>query len=425
METPTPQRDLDTSAAKAPWARNLLYLWSRRRTLLWVGIVALALSTALAFSIPERFDSATTIMPPEQQGGSTALLSLLAGRTGGTTGGLGSLASGLLGGRSNGDLYIDLLHSGAVTGGLITRFHLQQVYHTKHAKDTSKKLAGKTAISENKKSGVITIVTSDADRQRAADLANGYVEELNKLMARVSTSSARREREFIEQRLASVVKELDDAEEQLSQFSSSTSTIDIKEQTRATVDAGARLQAELIVAQSELESLRQIYGDDNVRVRSTRERIGVLHRELDKMGGSAFDPGATQTQSSSALYPPLRRLPELGVRWANLYRHVRVEEAVYDLLSAEYETARIQEAKDIGTVSVIDFAGPAEQKSFPIRRQFMLGGTFGALLIASILLLLKKTWDEVDASDDLKVVAHHVRTSLPRRATPLGEEARS
>ncbi len=423
MPTLTSQRDSAASAAKAQWAKNLLYLWSRRRALLWVGITALILSTAYAFLVPNRYSSSTSIMPPEPQSGSAAMLAMLAGRTGGATGGLGSLASGLLGGRTNGELYMDLLQSGSVMGGLIDRFHLQQVYHTKYAKDTFKKLSAGTKISENKKSGVITIVTSDTDQQRAQDLANGYVDELNKLMARVSTSSARREREFIEQRLASVVKDLNNAEEQLSQFSSSTSTIDIKEQTRATVDAGAKLQAELIVAQSELQSLRQIYGDENVRVRSIRERIGVLQRELEKMGGSAFDPGATQAQPNGELYPPLRRLPELGVRYANLYRHVRVQEAVYDLLSAEYETARIQEAKEIATVSVVDFAGWPERKSFPIRRYFMLGGPCIALLIASFFLLVKKIWDELDEHDDLKVVAHQVWRSMPRRTARSAEEA--
>lgn len=424
MDTPTPQRDPVRSVAKAPWAKNLLYLWDRRRILLQVGIIALVLSTVLAFIIPKRYDSATSIMPPEPQSGSAAMLAMLAGRAGGTTGGLGSLASGLLGGRTNGELYIDLLRSGSVMGGVINRFHLQQIYHTKYSKDTFKKLASRTQISENKKSGIITIVATDTDQQRAQDLANGYVEELNKLMARVSTSSARREREFIEQRLASVVKELNDAQEQLSRFSSSTSTIDIREQTRATVDAGAKLQAELIVAQSELQSLRQIYGDENVRVRSTRERIGVLQRELDKMGGSASNPGETPIQSGE-LYPPLRSLPELGVRYANLYRRVRVEEAVYDLLSAEYETARIQEAKEIATVSVVDFAGWPETKAFPSRRNFMLGGTFAALLIACFILLLQKTWLELDEGDDLKVFAHHVRSSLPRRAAGSGAEAHS
>jgi len=423
METLTPQRDSAASAAKAPWAGNLLYLWNRRRTLLRVAIVSLAVSTLIAFIVPKRYESSTSIMPPESQSGSAAMLAMLTGRAGGAAGGLGSLASGLLGGRTNGELYIDLMHSGSVMGALIDRFQLQQVYHTRYSKDTFRKLSARTKITENKKSGIITIVTSDTDQQRAQGLASGYVEELNKLLARVSTSAARREREFIEQRLASVLKELNAAQEELSHFSSSTSTIDIKEQTRATVDAGAKLQAELIVGQSELQSLRQMYGDENVRVRATRERIGVLQRQLDKMGGSALDPGETQVQPSGELYPPLRRLPELGVRYANLYRHVRVEEAVYDLLSAEYETARIQEAKEIGTVSVVDFAGWPEKKSFPIRRYFMLGGTGISLLIASLFLLVKKTWDELDENDDLKVIAHHVRSSMPRRAGRSSEEA--
>src|SRR6185437_5086734 len=214
----------------------------------------------------------------------TAMLAALAGRTGGAEGsGLGMLASGLLGAKSNGELYMDLLQSGTVTGNLASRFHLQQVYKKKYMKDTLKKLKSRTEIKQNKKSGVITIIVTDTDRQRAQDLASGYVEELNKLLARVSTSSARREREFIEQRQASVLKDLNDAEEQLSRFSSSTSTIDIREQTRATVDAGAKLQAEMISGESELGSLKQIYGDDNVRVKAARERIGVLQRELSKM----------------------------------------------------------------------------------------------------------------------------------------------
>jgi uncharacterized protein involved in exopolysaccharide biosynthesis len=424
METRTLQRDLTVSSgANAPWAKNLLYLWGRRGTLLRLGIIALILSTAVAFLLPKQYESSTSLMPPEQQSGGAAMLAALASRAGAGAGGLGSLASGLLGAKGTGDLYIDLLRSGSVMGGLAERFHLQQVYHARYQKDTLKKLAARTNISENKKSGVITIVTSDTSQQRAQDLANGYVEELNKLLARVSTSSARREREFIEQRLASVLKELNDAQEQLSQFSSSTSTIDIREQTRATVDAGAKLQAELIVAQSELQSLRQIYGDENVRVRSTRERIGVLQHELDKMGGSSFAPNDTQAETSGELYPPLRRLPELGVRYANLYRRVRVQEAVYDLLSAEYETARIQEAKEIPTVSVVDFAGWPEKKSFPHRLYFMLGGTLGALLITSFIMLLRKSWRELDERSDFKVIAHHVRASMARRTDAAGEEA--
>jgi capsule polysaccharide export protein KpsE/RkpR len=360
-------------------------------------------------------------MPPDQQGSGAAMLAALAGRAGGAAGGsLGMLASGLLGAKSNGELYIDLLHSGTVTGALADRFHLQQVYKTKYMKDTLKKLRARTEITESKKSGVIIIVVTDTDRQRAQDLARGYVDELNKLLARVSTSSARRERQFIEQRQASVLKELNDAEEQLSRFSSSTSTIDIREQTRATVDAGAKLQAEMIFGESELGSLKQIYGDDNVRVKAARERIGVLQRELGKIGGSAADADDPVELSKDELYPPLRRLPELGVRYANIYRRVKVQEAVYELLSAEYETARIQEAKEIPTVSTIDAAGWPEKKSFPPRLIFMLAGTLAALLITSFAMLFRRNWHELDDGDDLKKLAH---VFAMRNAKPVPDEA--
>jgi len=392
---------------KAAWARNLLYLWDRRRTLQRVGMIALLVSTIVAFTIPKHYQSSTSLMPPDQQGSGPALLAALAGRAGGAAGGgLGLLASGLLGGKNSGELYIDLLRSGTVTGDLADRFHLQQVYRTRYMKDTLKKLNARTKITENKKSGVITIVVTDTDRKRAQDLARGYVDELNKLLSRVSTSSARRERQFIEQRQASVLKELNAAEEQLSQFSSSTSTIDIREQTRATVDAGAKLQAEMIFGETELESLKQIYGDDNVRVKAARERIGVLQRELGKMGGSPADANDPVALGKDELYPPLRRLPELGVRYANIYRRVKVQEAVYEFLSAEYETARIEEAKEIPTVNTIDAAGWPEKKSFPPRLIFMLAGTCIVLLITSFAMLLRRNWRELNDGDDLKKLAH-------------------
>lgn len=349
------------------------------------------------------------------------MLAALAGRAGGVAGnGLGMVASGLLGAKNNGELYMDLLQSGTVTGDLANRFHLQHVYKTKYMKDTVKRLRSRTDIKENKKSGVITIVVTDTDRKRAQDLARGYVDELNKLLARVSTSSARRERQFIEQRQVSVLKDLNDAEEQLSHFSSSTSTIDIREQTRAAVDAGAKLQAEMIFGESELGSLKQIYGDDNVRVKAARERIGVLQRELSKMGGSAADADDPVKLSKDELYPPLRRLPELGVRYANLYRRVKVQEAVYELLSAEYETARIEEAKEIPTVSTIDAAGWPEKKSFPPRLTFMLAGTLIALLITSFAMLLRRNWRELDEKDDLKKLA---RAFASPKSAPVPDEA--
>jgi uncharacterized protein involved in exopolysaccharide biosynthesis len=215
---------------------------------------------------------------------------------------------------------------------------------------------------------------------------------------------------------------------ELSEFSSKNSTIDIREQTRAMVDAGARVQAELLVEQSGLQSLRQIYGDGNVRVRETEARIASLQHDLDKMTGSSaplLTQGAADSDSKSVpeekgeLYPPLRQLPRLAVPYADLYRRVRVQEAVFELLSQQFEIASINEAKDTPVIKVIDPPGVPERKSFPPR---LLLALFLSLLSfggASALILLREQWSHVDPRDPRKVLAIEVWSVMRRRFVAL------
>jgi uncharacterized protein involved in exopolysaccharide biosynthesis len=192
------------------------------------------------------------------------------------------------------------------------------------------------------------------------------VEELNRLVSDVSTSSARRERIFIEQRMASVKADLDEAEKRFGAFASKNTALDIKEQAKAMVEAGAVLQGQLIAAQSELEGLLQVYADGNVRVRAARARIDELKRQLQKMGGTDAAL-SSQSPAPGELYPSIRKLPLLGVEWADLYRRMKIQETVFELLSQQYELSRIEEAKEIPTVNVIDPANLPEKKSWPPR----------------------------------------------------------
>jgi capsule polysaccharide export protein KpsE/RkpR len=256
---------------------------------------------------------------------------------------------------------------------------------------------------------------------RARDLAQAYLDELNQLVTRTSTSSAHRERVFIEGRLHSVSADLERAQLDLSEFSSRNSTIDIKEQTHAMVDAGARVQGELLVAQSGLESLRQIYGDGNVRVHETEARIAILQRELEKMTGSSAPliPGAASAKSDveekGELYPPLRQLPRLAVPYADLYRRVRVQETVYELLTQQYEMARIDEAKDVPVVSVIDSPGVPEKKSFPPRLLLTLALTFFVFAATAALILIRDYWSRIDPGNPGKMFAAEVLLAVRKR----------
>jgi capsule polysaccharide export protein KpsE/RkpR len=415
------------------WVSNSSLLWKKRRILARTAGISLVLALAVAFLLPKRYESSARIMPPANSMGGAAMLAALAGRSGSSLGSLGLLAGGLLGGGGNTSLFIDLLRSGSVSGRLIDRFDLQRVYSKRYLVDTAKVLARRTKIVDDKKSGVITLTVTDADPVRARDIAQGYLDELNQLVNRTNTSSAHQERMFIERRLESVKGDLEQAQQKLSEFSSTNSTIDIKEQTRAMVDAASRLQAEVTVEQAGLDSLRQTYGDENVRVRSARARIAVMQAEIAKMGGSpkALPADFSNTGKNETLgshddgYPPLRQLPRLAVPYANLYREVRVQESVYELLTQQYEMARIQEAKDIPVVSVIDLPGIPEKKSFPPRLLMALLITVTSVVLTSVLLLVQRHWLQVPTNDPVKVLANEIAGSVQQRLAAWLPRARS
>jgi capsule polysaccharide export protein KpsE/RkpR len=419
-------RPHSSEAPQAIWAIRARLLWWHRRLLARVTALALILSLGLAFVIPKRYKSVTSIMPPDQQNSGAMMLAALASH-GDNLGGLGALASSLLGGRTTTALFIDLLRSGTVSGNLIDRFNLQHVYHKRYRIDTAKHHAHCTTITEDKKSGVLTIEVEDTSPTRARDLAQGYLDELNKLVMQTNTSAAHQERVFIERRLHSVEADLERAQIELSQFSSKNSTIDIKEQTRAMVDAGARVQGELLVEQSGLQSLRQIYGDGNVRVREAQARIATLQHELDKLAGSADasipasgdDVDSNVSNEKGELYPPLRELPRLAVSFADLYRRVRVQESVYELLTQQYEMARIQEAKDVPVVSVIDPPAIPEKKSFPPRLLMALSMTGICFLTAAAFVLVRDRWSQIGEEDPRKELASDVVPVLRRRLQSL------
>ena len=417
------------AAAGPNWLTNARVMWRHRALLLRVGAIAFVVNFGLVFLIPKRYEATARIMPPERSGSDGAMFAALAGRAlGGDM--LGSLAASMLGTHNSGALFVDLLKSGSVTGHIIDRFLLMSVYHARYRVDAAKSLLRRTAISQDKKSGVITITVTDTDPVRARDMAQAYLDELNVLVNRTSTSSAHQERIFIEHRLDAIKRDLDRAQQAMSDFSSTHATIDIREQTRATVDAAAKLEAELVVTEGELKSLQQIYGDENVRVRSAEARLANLKREMGKLGGSSAelapdtDPPSRNDASTGdpdpISYPPLRQLPRLAVPYANLYRNVRVQENIFDLLTQQYEVARIQEARDIPAVSVIDAPGVPEKKSFPRRTLLTFIMTMIVLGATSAWLIFRHHWNNLSVDDPRRVFAGEVlETVSPKQLWPL------
>jgi len=388
---------------------HLTFLWDRRRPIERAGLVGLMAGLLLAFSIPKRYESTTQLMPPDNQSSSgLAMLAALSTKT--PAGGLAPLAGDLLGVKSSGALFVGILRSATVEDRLIDRFNLCQVYGLRYQEDARKVLEQKTSINEDRKSGIISITVTDHDPKRAAGIANAYVEVLNQLVSQLSTSSAHRERVFLEERLAGVKRDLDQAAQDFSQFASKNRTVDIKEEARAMLQGAATIEGQLIAAESELKGLQSIYTDSNVRVRAVQARIAELRQQMARVGGS--QPGKDGSATVDLGEPSLRTLPLLGVTYADLYRRVQIQEAVFEALTQQYELAKVQEAKETPSVKQLDPANLPVHKSFPPRLLIIFCCALFAAAVTSAYVIGEQRWRAIDPTDSGKLFAQQVFQSV-------------
>jgi capsule polysaccharide export protein KpsE/RkpR len=405
---------LEEKPTRGRGVATLRLLWDHRRLLARVAGIGLLLSTLIAFLLPKRYESTTRLMPPDQSNTSTAMLAALAGRAGS---GFAGLAGDFLGMHSSGVLFIGILQSRTVQDDLINKFDLRKGYRHKGWEATRTELAANSVISEDRKNGIISLTITDKNPQQAAAIAQEYVDELNRVVTELNTSSAHRERVFLEGRLDQVKVDLESAEKDFSEFASKNGAIDIKEQGRAMIEAAAELEGQLIAAQTELESLKQIFTDNNVRVRATQAKVAELQRQLHKLGGTSAPEPPPQSGSDQPMYPSIRQLPLLGVSYADLYRRTKVEEAVFETLTQQYELAKVEEAKETPSVKVLDPPDIPEKKSSPHRLWIMLGGTFLSFSFGAVWIFCGAHWERLDPQDPGKLFAQEiygaVRAHLP------------
>ena len=326
-------------------------------------------------------------------------------------------------------MFIGILRSETAQDRVIDQFDLRRVYGKRLVVDARKKLGENTSISEDRKSGIITISVTDHSPQRAAAIATAYVDQLNVLVAELSTTAAHRERVFLEDRLKLAKQDLDQATSELAQFSSKNHTLDIQQEGKAMLDAAGAIAGQMIAAQSQLEGLRQIYTDNSSRVRALNARVGELRRQLEKLGGSeakeltpansaavpSRQPGDTASESGGLPYPTIRSLPLLGAKYADYYRRAKVQETVFELLTEQFELAKVQEAKETPSVKVLDPARVPEKKSFPPRLVIMFLGTSLGCACSVIFVLGRARWHDVDPQDPRKKFVQEVAQSLEMR----------
>lgn len=343
-----------------------------------ITLIAALASTALAFLLPVKYTGEAVIVTPQQSQPSMSTLAQLSGGGSAALSGL-SLLSGF-GLRNASDLYVGILRSRTIADSLIDRFHLKQVYDDKNYYWARKHLARNTTIRSGKDT-LIHIQVDDRSPDRAAKLANAYVEELAQHDANTALTEAKTRRIFFEKQLVIQKEQLADAEIALKNTQQSTGLVIPTGQAEAMIRSASQLQAEILSRQAQLEGLKTYVTEDNPQFQIVKREIGTLQAELAKLRQGNHVAGQPEV--------PVEQLPEAALKYLRKYRDVKYHEALFEALARQYEAARLDEANAGSPLQIIDKAVTPEKKSWPPRIWIITAGIIFAGLGASFWFLLR------------------------------------
>jgi len=371
---------------------TLLDYWRavhQRKRLIGV-LCAASVLVSLVFSLlsPKMYRARATILMPKE-GGSGSQVAVSFGAKD-----LGSSFLGSLGGLSglamqfaptlNRDIFLGYLNSSSLKDEVFEQLK-------KSWGSSVGSLIDEVAIAADKDRATIAVELSAKDPKLAAAGANLYFEALNQRLLRQGATQMTAQRAFVVDRLGAVLKELDAAEETLKQFQIQNKYIAIDTQAKGAVDAGVGLRAQLITAELELERLRTFATESHPQIIQLKKYIIELKRQMSRSQYGQPMTLPPEDRNSGKLreefFVPTVRQPELYFQMLRLYRNVKVQEAVYTLLTQQLESIKLSEASDMPQVQFLDRAEPASGPYRPRIIWNMTAAAIGSVMIGVFLSL--------------------------------------
>jgi len=364
---------------------DLAFIFAKNKMFLlkFVGSVV-GLTILYCLLLPNVYTGTAKVLPPQKEGlGGLSALSAMFGQGGG----LASFAGGMFGGNS--ELYLGILKSRSVEDAVIKKLGLAKIYETKTPEETRKALEGSVTL-QSGKDGIITIEADDEDPKLAAAIANAFVEELGRKSVQLNLNKAGTERVFLEKRLGLVKEDLRKAEDSLKAFQEKNKAIKVDSQAVATIQGIAQMKAELISREIELASLRSYQTEQNPQVKLLKTAIARLKSQLGDYEGSGMVGQAI---------PSIGNVPNLGLEFARRLREVKVQEAIFEQLTKQYEVAKLTEAKDSSSIQVLDEAVVPMKKSKPKRALIVIIVTFAAAFVGIFLAFMREYLEKLPEED--------------------------
>ena len=365
-------------------------LAKHKKLILVNPIIGAVITAIITFFLPPIYTAKSTMLPPQQQSSAAELIGQLAGITGGVG------ASSALGLKNPNDIYVAMLKSRTISDNLISRFKLQSIYETKFLSDTRKALEKASDITAGK-DGLIEVEVDDKDPKRAAALANGYIEELQKLSQTLAVTEASQRRLFYENQIVQAKQHLSDVEIALKQLQEKTGIIQLDAQAEAFIKAGAELKGMIAMKEVELGALRTFATGNNPNYIRTQTEVSGMRTQLTKIEAGSV---------------PTSKTPEAGLEYLRKLRDLKYAEAVYEILLKQFEMAKIDELKEGALIQVVDKAVVPDKKSKPKRMLIVLLSAIATGFLTFLWAVIKETLQNAKKDTEIQTKLDALSKSL-------------
>jgi tyrosine-protein kinase Etk/Wzc len=376
----------------------------KRKSLIMTLVVGVAVLTAIvSLLLPKYYTANTKILPPQEN---TSIASAMLGQLGPL---IGAAAGRDLGIRNPNEMYVAMLRSRTVSDNLIDRFSLMTVYREKLRVEAKKRLDTSTEIMAGR-DNVISISVEDQDPRRAADMANAYVDELSKLTKTLAVTDAAKRRLFFEREVKAASDELARVEDALKRTEESTGIIQLDGQAKVMLQAFADLRAQMTAKEVQVQAMKSFATPENPDLVRAEQELAALRTQVAR-----FETGRGGASTADIA---LAKVPGAGLEYARKFRDVKYRETLLELLTKQYEIARIDESKDAAIVQVLDKAVPPERRSWPPRTALVVASTLFALLLAVSAAFLLEWLQKANENPQFTARLHLLKFYLQRRTKP-------
>ena len=371
---PTQQQEASASSPQISGGSMLTWL---RVTIKWrklagsTALAVVALGLAVPLLLPNHYTATVVILPPQQTPSTAAAMMAQMGNMGG----IASMAGAGLGIKNPNDQQVALLKSRTVEDAIVERFGLRELYHRKYLSTARKRWEKHTQVDNGLKDGLIRISVTDSDPRRAAEMANGWIEEYQRFTATIAITEASQRRLFYERELNVAHADLAHAEEDMKQTELRTGVIDIEGQDRSMIATAAVLRGQLAAKQIEIRAMREFAAEQNPDLQRAEQQAAGMETQL-----AAMD--ADSDRKTGDLIAPKGTVTQASLDYARSLREVKYRETVQDLLTRQYEGARVDEARQGALIQVVDPAIAPDRPTSSYKWWIALAAVFGSLPVA-------------------------------------------